>query len=127
MKAKRLLPQQTLDRLSLDFEVGFFGAVAASEPENLRVLEALATAYTRSGRYEDALRIDRRLACLLPENPIAHYNVACSLSILGRADESIDALEKAIALGYEDWKQLRKDPDLANVRNHQRFRTLVAK
>lgn len=127
MKAKRVLAQRTLDRLGLDFEVGIFEAFLGAEPEHLRALEALATAYTQSGRYEDTLRVDRKLANLLPANPVAHYNVACSLSLLGRADESVDALEKAIALGWSDFKQLKKDPDLENARKCERFRVLIAK
>jgi tetratricopeptide (TPR) repeat protein len=125
-KMKRLLPQQTLDRIGLAFEMDFYRAVTAREPDHLAALEALATAYTKSGRFEDALRVDRRLAGLLPDNPIAHYNCACSLSLLGRPDESVDALERAIGLGYDDWKQLKKDPDLDNARRCARFRSLLA-
>jgi Flp pilus assembly protein TadD len=123
---KRILSQQTLDRIGLEFEVGFYRAVTAREPDHLAALEALGTAFARSGRHEDALRVDRRLAALLPASPAAHYNCACSLSLLGRADEAVDALEKAIALGYADLKQLRKDPDLANARKSERFKLLLA-
>ena len=37
----------------------------------------------------------------------------------------LDALERAIALGFRDVKRLRKDPDLAPIRGCARFRTLV--
>lgn len=125
MRSRRLLPQITLDRLGLEFEIGFYENVVAREPEHLAALEALANAYTRAGEVEEGLRIDRRLVELLPENAIAHYNLACSLSLAGAVDGAVDSLERAMALGYRDLAYLARDPDLENVRKSQRYRELI--
>jgi tetratricopeptide (TPR) repeat protein len=56
------------------------------------------------------------------------YNFVCALSINGRADEALDGLEslhRSSALGV-DAAQLASDPDLASVREHPRFLSLLA-
>ena len=49
------------------------------------------------------------------------YNAACALSRLGRVDEGLDVLTKAIQAGFEDKKQLDDDVDLAALRTHPRW------
>ena len=89
------------------------------------MLESLGNAYTRCGRIEDGLAVDRRLVAIIPKSPIAHYNLACSLSLLGKIDEAIESLEHAVRLGYNDFDYLEHDPDLANVRRDGRYRSLI--
>jgi tetratricopeptide (TPR) repeat protein len=123
--SSKLLPDAVLEKLWLEFEIGFCEKVLLTEPENLAALESLGHAYTRCGRVEDGLRIDRCLVTLLPENHIAYYNLACSLSLLGHVDEAIGALERAVRLGYRDFEYLDRDPDLENVRRDARYRTII--
>jgi hypothetical protein len=56
-----------------------------------------------------------------------HYNLACSLAILGEVGEALDALEEAVRLGYDDADFLQRDEDLANLREEARFRALVTR
>ena len=37
---------------------------------------------TLKGRYADGLQIDKRLVGLRPQDPLAHYNLACSFALL---------------------------------------------
>ena len=37
------------------------------------------------------------------------------------------ALEKAIALGYRDFKWIARDPDLRTLRKHPEYRNIAAK
>jgi hypothetical protein len=53
------------------------------------------------------------------------YNLACSLSLLKRIDESLQALQQAITLGYDDFEFLAKDPDLDTLRRSPEFRRFV--
>jgi tetratricopeptide (TPR) repeat protein len=121
-----MLAEETLERLALDFEVGLFECFLETDPDHVAALEALAAAYSRAGRRADAVRVDRRLVALLPGNALAFYNLACSLSLAGEVGAALDALEQALALGYRDFEFLAKDPDLANVREDARYRSLIA-
>ncbi len=123
--AAQMLSERTLERLALEFEIGFFEAVLRHEPEHLGALEALGHAYTRAGLFEKGLAIDRRLVAMLPESAVAHYNLACSLSLLGQLDGAFAALARAIELGYDDFDYLANDPDLENLRRDRRYRALL--
>ena len=120
-----MLAQASLDRLGLAFEVGIYEAALRREPERLPVLEALGNAYARAGRLEKGLEVDRRICAIVPGNPVAHYNLACTLSRMGETDEAADALQHAIALGYRDKDQIETDPDLENLRASKRYREIA--
>ena len=94
-------------------------------PDNLDALKALGNAYTEAKRYVEGLRIDKRLVALLPADSTARYNLACSYALLGLTDQAFEALEHAIALGYDDFEYLVGDEDLAGLRDDPRFDALL--
>jgi len=109
----------------LSFEISLFETVLKREPENVDALLALGNAYTMRGQYEAGLKIDLKLVELLPEDSTAHYNLACSYSLLGELDQAIEELHVAIEFGYDDPEFMESDPDLENVRNHRRFEEIL--
>jgi tetratricopeptide (TPR) repeat protein len=112
------------EALGLEFLARFFEVELGRRPGNLEALAELGHLYTRLGRYLEGLAVDRRLVVALPEDPTAHYNLACSLALTGDADGAFAALDQAIDLGYEDGALLADDPDLAPLRNDPRFAEL---
>jgi Flp pilus assembly protein TadD len=113
-------------RLGLEFMARFLEIETQRHPSNVDALAELGHVYTRQSRNQESLAVDRRLVRLVPENPTVHYNLACSLAILGQKDDALDALERAVAYGYDDAEFMRKDEDLAQVWSEGRFRQLVA-
>jgi tetratricopeptide (TPR) repeat protein len=109
-----------------EFESELFEAALLHRPDNLEAIFSLGNAYTRVGRYEDGLAIDERLVAIFPDNPTVRYNLSCSLALLGRIDEALDALHRAIALGFDDERLLATDPDLSGLREDPRFQELLA-
>ena len=71
--------------------------------------------------------MDQQLSRLEPSNPLVFYNLACSYSLNSEFDLAATALEKALALGYRDFKWLAKDPDLRRLRKHPSYRTIEDK
>jgi tetratricopeptide (TPR) repeat protein len=114
-------PKQTGAKEDLEFEIQFFEGVTKRDPGFIEALQILGDAYTKTGRWEKGLKIDKRLARLCPDNPLVFYNLACSYSVMNRLDEAFAALNKALKLGYHDAKWLSSDPDLANLRQDERF------
>lgn len=121
------LPEPVSRDLGLSFEIGIASAFLQTEPDHREALEMLGHALTRKGKHEEALVVDRRLVALEPENAFGRYNLACSLSNLGRIDEALHELAASIELGYEDLAFMQSDPDLAQVRRDPRYRQLLAK
>ena len=110
-----------------DFETRFFEAVHKRDPQFTDVIEILGGLYTRQGRVADGLKMDRKLVRLEPDNPTAHYNLACSLALSRRKAAALRALERAIALGYSDYDWMMQDPDFEGLKKHPEFQQLLAK
>lgn len=113
------------DALGLAFLTRFFEVEIGRHPGNLDVLAELGHLYTRLGRYDEGLAVDRRLVGAMPADPTAHYNLACSLALTGDADGAFAALERAVDLGYSDAALLADDPDLEALRADPRFAALA--
>jgi tetratricopeptide (TPR) repeat protein len=109
----------------VDFELEFFERILHRNPDYIDALRVHGNNLTLMGRYADGLKIDRRLVELRPHDPLAHYNLACSFSLLKRIDPALRALRKALELGYRDFRYLREDRDLTVVRKDPRFRQLL--
>lgn len=114
-----------LDAAGLAFLAEFYEIALGSSPADVEVLSELGHVYTRLGRLEDGLEVDHRLVRLVPGNPNVHYNLACSLALLRRDTEALDALEAAVGLGYADASFLESDSDLETLHQEPRFRLLV--
>ena len=119
--------QKPVSRTQLDFELEFFNGILERSPDYVDVLRAHANNLTAKGLYARGLDSDRRLVRLRPKDPLAHYNLACSYSLLSMTDAAIAALGTALKLGYRDLEYMLRDSDLANVRRDARFMGLVSR
>jgi predicted Zn-dependent protease len=107
------------------FEIGFFESILRRNPRDTDVIELLGGLYTKEGRVDDGLKMDRRLVRLLPNSSTAHYNLACSLALKKHKAASLRSLERAVELGYRDADWLVQDPDLDSIKSHPAFKDLV--
>ena len=119
--------RQRLAASGLEFLAECLELETQARPANIEALAELGHVYTALGRVEQGLGIDRRLCAIAPEDPNVHYNLACSLALLQREDDALDALERAIRLGYADLDFLEGDADLSSLREAPRFRAIVAR
>ena len=108
-----------------EFEMKFFSDVLESYPDYVDVLRAFGNLLTRKGHHQEGLEMDRRLVRLRPRDAVAQYNLACSLCLLRKHEQTLTALRKAFELGYNDFAYLRKDGDLESIKNDKRFKLLV--
>ena len=111
----------------IEFETRFLEAVHGRDPHFVDVIEILGGLYTNQGRIADGLRMDRKMVRLRPDNATAHYNLACSLALSRRRADALRSLERAVALGYDDYRWMQQDPDLQGLKNHPAFQQLLAK
>ena len=110
----------------LDFEISFLEGVLKHRPNYVDALAPLAEAYTRRGLFEKGLEIDKRLAFLCKDDPIVHYNLACSYVLSGFTAKALVALKRAVRLGFSDMGHLEKDPDLKPLRDYAPFQQWLA-
>jgi tetratricopeptide (TPR) repeat protein len=90
-----------------------------SEPGNTAVIFKLASLYYTEGKYDAAS--DYYLKLVPNKNPTVLYNLACLYSLRGNTDSSLSFLHEAVQNGFTQLAQLKKDPDLANVRSEKKF------
>lgn len=123
-KNKKLTRQQQKE---LDVTIGFLEGVLRRDPDYVDALQLLGDGYTRRGKFKSGLEVDRRLAQLRPDDATVHYNLACSYSLVGKFEATAAALDKALDLGYRDFKWLTKDGDLKAFREHTLYQKIRAK
>ncbi|HZP60846.1 MAG TPA: hypothetical protein VFB27_11030 [Opitutaceae bacterium] len=109
-----------------EFDIKFFESIHRRDPRYADVIEILGGLYTKTGRINDGLRMDRKLVRLQPDNATAHYNLACSLALVKRKADALRALERAIELGYNDAEWMQQDPDLEGLKESPAFKKLLA-
>jgi tetratricopeptide (TPR) repeat protein len=103
------------------FEISFYENLLKKSPNFIEALMCLGDLYTKQGFYEKGLRVDERLAELRPDDPTVFYNLACSYSLMNEVVAADRAIKRSIELGYEDFEQLQKDPDLLNLLSSEEF------
>lgn len=108
------------------FLAGIMEEALRRDPFDVEAMSFLAHVHTRAGRIEEGLVMDRRLATLLPGDPLVRYNLACSLALSGDREAALMELGEAAGLGWSDGEHARTDPDLASLRGDPRFEALLA-
>ena len=111
------------DQIELKFLEGVRRRIG-DEPD---LLKAIGDLYTAVGRHEEGLDVDLLLTRMCSDDAFVWYNLACSLALLDRTGEALDALARAIDLGYDDGDWMRTDTDLQSIRGDERFQALLKK
>ncbi|MDR1458167.1 MAG: tetratricopeptide repeat protein [Puniceicoccales bacterium] len=110
----------------IDFYKSFYESLYAKNKNYTEIIWILARLYSASGDTRKSMKMDRKCVRLDPTNPMAHYNLACSLALAGKKTEAITEIQRAIELGYNDRQWFNDDTDLDSLRNCQRFKDLIS-
>ncbi|HEV8385866.1 MAG TPA: protein kinase [Candidatus Acidoferrales bacterium] len=94
-------------------------------PDDARALYMGANALSQLNERARSLDWAQRALAIDPEDCGILYNIACVYSLLGKSEDAINCLEKAMAhaFWYKRWAQ--HDSDLDAVRSHPRFQALM--
>lgn len=95
-------------------------------PDNVDILIGQSLAYDLKGMTEEAIRICNRIFEINPNHPVAFYNRACFNSKIGKLEEALSDLERAIRLDSLFKDVARTENDFEKIRNEPRFKELVS-
>jgi tetratricopeptide (TPR) repeat protein len=123
----RKRPLARKEARELNVEVSFLEGLVRRDPRYVEALQMLGDDYTRRGDYDQSLKVDEQLSRLQPLNPLVFYNLACSYSLNREFGRAAASLEKALSLGYCDFKWLARDPDLRPLRQHPLYSNIKSK
>jgi dienelactone hydrolase len=74
----------------------------------------------------DRAAVSLELALAINESsPVAWYNLACCRALLRRQAAAVEALERAVELGFDNAELLSSDPDLDSLRDRADFKALL--
>jgi TolB-like protein len=98
-------------------------------PEEPLFLSLQSMLHALRGEVEPALACAQR-ACESPRS-FGHthhtiYQVACAYSILGRNEQALAWLERAVSTGFRCWRMFKVDPCLSSLRGLPDFQSYVA-
>ncbi len=99
--------------------------LVAREPDNVRALRLLGSAYIGTKQYDKALVVLEKSLVIEPNFPAALYNMGAANARLGEKDAAFQWLAKAKATKRMDLSQIEVDPDLASLQSDPRFRALL--
>jgi tetratricopeptide (TPR) repeat protein len=93
-----------------------FSAAVQIDDHNVSAHTNLGVIFLINSDYIFAQEHLERAAKLDPGSPLAYYNLAAAYSRDEQKGLSLDALDKAIGNGFQDCKQIMRDPDLQFIR-----------
>lgn len=108
----------------LAFHLDLAREVVRQRPTSPRALMLAGNLLTIDGQTGAAVDMDRQLVAADPANPVASYNLACSLAQAAHPEAALDALEHALDLGFSDRGLFAQDHDLDPLRQLPRFHHL---
>jgi len=114
-----------LGNRELSMAIVEFKSALALQPNFLAAQNNLAMAYAADRQYDQALTAFKKLVELDPDHAGAYYNIAVLYALQNNVPDSIAWLKQAIDKGYRNWKLIKTDKDLANIRHSQDYKQLV--
>jgi len=93
--------------------------------QDIGSLHAKARSLLRQKKYEEALAVYEQILKQRPDDVIALYNSACCLSLLGKKEEAVARLRKAVKAGFLDLSHIKRDPDLDPIRETESYKKLI--
>lgn len=94
-------------------------------PDRGDYFNGLGLVFYRAKSYEQALKAFNSSTEIDPNDATARYNMACVLSIMGRADDAMTSLGEALALDPRLALNAKSDADFAGLRELVKFQQLV--
>ena len=97
------------------------------QPQDSRALVLGAPALLQEGHRERAFEWMERALEIAPDEASVQINAGCFYAQAGMHEKALDCLEKSFGRGAGKREWIEKDPDYDSLRDHPRFRAMLAK
>jgi adenylate cyclase len=94
-------------------------------PDDGRARIFYAQLLNLAGKNEDAKRETKMALELSPNDNVMLYNAACVYARMNERALAIDTLRNIIAMGFEHYDWIKRDPDLENIRQENDYIVLM--
>jgi serine/threonine protein kinase/Flp pilus assembly protein TadD len=103
----------------------FYQRYLEQNPDDGRARIFYATILISRGELEAAKNETKMALELSPNDNVMMYNAVCKYAKIGDKALAIETLKKIIASGFEHYAWIKRDPDLANIRNEPEYIELM--
>ena len=100
--------------------------VLAEDPSNGAAISFAVGALAALGEADRAKDLIQRALLIDPDNLNMRYNFACALSILNEREAALAMLESSLLRAKGSLGMAEIDPDLENIRDHPRYKAMIA-
>ncbi len=110
---------------SQENKIAAYDRILDLRPDDVEALSYKADAVLEMQEPLWAISLCRRALKLAPDNGHAHYQLACAYAEIGRWEDAVSTLKKAIEISEAYRDDASVDPSFAQLRDHESFRSLV--
>jgi serine/threonine protein kinase/Flp pilus assembly protein TadD len=94
-------------------------------PDDARAYNLGATTLAKLGRIPQALEFAAKSLSIEPDDPLVLFNVACLYALIGKREEALGLLERAVRNGFGHMESMVTDPDLDSIRRTPWFDAIL--
>ncbi|MCW8133087.1 MAG: tetratricopeptide repeat protein [Planctomycetota bacterium] len=105
--------------------IPYFETALRLRPGDLLATVGLGWCQKRVGRVDLAAKAYVEALKVHPDEAILYFNLACYLSLLGQAKESVEALRRTFRIDKDFRELLRDEEDFDPIRAHPEFLQLI--
>lgn len=109
-----------------DRAIGDLNRAIELDPSDVVAHTFRGLAYAKKRLYDRAIENYNEAIKLNPEDSSIYYNKACSYSLMNNTTDACKWLNVAIEKGYNDWRHIKSDADLNNIRNSACYKKIMA-
>lgn len=106
-------------------KISAYDQILDLRPDDVEALSYKADAVLEMREPLWAISLCQRALKLAPDNGHAHYQLACAYAEIGRWEDAVNTLEKAIDISEAYRDDASVDPSFEPLHDHESFRTLV--
>lgn len=106
-------------------KISAYDTILDLRPDDVEALSYKADAVLEMQEPLWAISLCQRALKLAPDNGHAHYQLACAYAEIGRWDDAVATLQKAINISEAYKDDASVDPSFEQLRDHDSFRKLV--
>lgn len=94
-------------------------------PDNARACVLCAVSHSALHEAAKSEEYVERALSIDPDDPMLLYNVACVYAQLGKTEEALSSVERAVDKGFGHKEWIEHDTDLDSIRDNPRFKALA--
>jgi len=106
-------------------KIAAYDQILDLRPDDVEALSYKADAVLEMREPLWAISLCQRALKLAPDNGHAHYQLACAYAEIGRWEDAVATLEKAIDISEAYRDDASVDPSFEQLQDHETFRNLV--